>query len=78
MKRLQRKSFSWGSPQWQAKLLKGHKRQNAFALRYGFTIIYVMINLLLISIALTLAFLFAIYLFEKGLLTLPDRSTRMN
>ena len=72
MKRLQR---GWAQA-LPARMREGARasvsRQNRFARRYGLPMLTFSVNLLLASVALTLAFLVALRLAESGALSLPD------
>lgn len=51
--------------------LASHRKQNAFALRYGLRILVVMFNILLASVLLTLTLTASLRLYEAGLFNAP-------
>jgi len=71
MKRLQRNSTKWFGPSRESKALESLRRQNAFALRYGLTILTFAMNLLLASILITGSFFLLQYLSDTGALHVP-------
>ncbi len=72
MRALQRRSINWLPESRRAKAWDSHRKQNAFALRYGLKIITVMMNILLASILVTLTFQLALRLYETGILSPPQ------
>lgn len=72
IKRLQRLAMSWGSPARQAASRKSILGQNRIARRFGLPILTFTFNLLLASIILTGIFQLCLWMFDSGVLTMPD------
>lgn len=71
MKRLQRMSFNLVPESRRAKAWEKHRRQNAFALKYGLTMVTIAVNLFLASVLVTAAYMFALSLYDSGALSGP-------
>lgn len=71
MRKLQRWSFGLVPDSRRTKVLAKHRRQNAFALKYGLKILTFAISCLLAAVAITFTYLLAIKLFEAGVFTPP-------
>lgn len=71
MKRLQRASFGLVPEAKREKAWAKHRRQNAWALKYGYRIISFVVQLFLAMVALTATYMFAIQLYEAGVFNPP-------
>ncbi|MBL8047851.1 MAG: hypothetical protein JNJ45_04135 [Chthonomonas sp.] len=68
MKRLQRASYSWGSPDRQRKMKAAFIRQNQFARRWGRPMLTGLFTFLAVWFLILIAFVFATDLRESGVL----------
>ncbi len=73
MKGLQRGSAQMLPPRMRQGARASIARQNRFARRYGLSMLTVSLNLLLASLALTLAYFVALHVIDSGALSLPER-----
>lgn len=68
IKRLQRMSYSWGSPARQAKMKAAFIRQNQFARRWGRPMLTALLTFLLLWTVVLYAFSYATTLLNSGVL----------
>lgn len=72
MRRLQSASIGWLPASIREKARRALIRQNAFARRIGLPLTTVTLNIFFASIALTFVWFACLWLFEHGILSVPD------
>lgn len=73
MRRLQAASLRWLPETRRARAWDSIRRQNRFARRIGLPLLTVMVNLLLASVTVTVAFRLVLAWVQSGLLEAPGR-----